>query len=219
MKQDNDVLDTWFSSALLPLTINGWPKESQLKHFPLSLMETGHDIIFFWVARMILMSLALESKLPFNRVLLHGMVCDSEGKKMSKSKGNVIDPNDVINGITLDQMKQKNIEYFESGLLSKTQLDISLKGLNQKFPNGIPVCGADALRFSLLQLDFKEENVNFGAHNVIANKNFCNKIHQSVNFFISNIDNRFEKIDICLVLLYFYAIFKLNISKFKLFFV
>jgi valyl-tRNA synthetase len=116
-------------------------------------------------------------------------------------------------------MKQKNIEYFESGLLSKTQLDISLKGLNQKFPNGIPVCGADALRFSLLQLDFKEENVNFGVHNVIANKNFCNKIHQSVNFFISNIDNRFEKIDISSVLLYFYAIFKLNISKFKLFFI
>jgi len=203
VKQDTDVLDTWFSSALLPLTISGWPKETELKHFPLSLMETGHDIIFFWVARMVLMSLSLVGKLPFNRVLLHGMVCDAEGKKMSKSKGNVVDPIDIINGISLKEMKQKNIEYFKSGLLSKEQLNIALKGLDKKFPNGIPNCGADALRFSLLQLDFKEENVYFGVHNVIANRNFCNKMHQSVNFCLSNIDNRFQRIDVSSVRLNF----------------
>ena len=199
MKQDEDVLDTWFSSALLPLSINGWPKidlnESDVG-FPLSLMETGHDIIFFWVARMVLMSLSLEERLPFRRVLLHGMICDADGKKMSKSKGNVIDPIDIIDGIPLKAMKEKNRQYFNSGVLSEQQLTHSLRLLEQNFPKGIIDCGADALRYYLLQTDFKEEKILLNVKHVFENRNFCNKMHQTIRFFITNIDHNFQSMDI-----------------------
>ena len=193
------MLDTWFSSALLPLSINGWPKTDLKRNndtFPLSLMETGHDIIFFWVARMVLMSLSLTERLPFRRVLLHGMVCDSDGKKMSKSKGNVVDPIDIIDGISLKALKDKNRQYFESGVLSEKQLAVSLRQLEEKFPKGIIDCGADALRFHLIQNDFKEEKVFFSVQHVISNRNFCNKMHQTVRFFLSNIDHNFRSMDV-----------------------
>ena len=199
-------MDTWFSSALLPLSINGWPKtdlsESESR-FPLSLMETGHDIIFFWVSRMVLMSLSLTNRLPFRRVLLHGMVCDADGKKMSKSKGNVINPIDIIDGISLKAMKDKNCEYFKSGVLSEQQLDVCLRQLEQKFPKGIIDCGADALRYHLLQTDFKEEKVFFSVQNVISNRNFCNKMHQTIRFLVANIDHNFRSTDILSVSLTF----------------
>lgn len=204
MEQDTDVLDTWFSSALLPMSALGWPQQSiqHNKQFSLSLMETGHDIIFFWVARMVMLSLLLTGKLPFKQVLLHGMVCDANGGKMSKSKGNVVDPLDVINGISSNQLQKKFITFFESGFISKEQLESALKGLQQKFPKGIPECGADALRLTLLQLDFKESNVNFDIQHVIINKNFCNKMHNTIKFCLSAIDHRFEKKDIILVLIF-----------------
>lgn len=202
VRQDMDVLDTWFSSSLLPLTVNGWPKcslkssdDNKNKTFPLSLMETGHDIIFFWVARMLLLSLCLADRVPFARVLLHGMVGDADGKKMSKSKGNVIDPCDVIDGISLQDMKAKNKELFESGVLSESQYELSVKQLERKFPKGLVECGADALRYYLLGTDFKEETVSFNVQHVIANRNLCNKMHQTVRHFLINVDKGFANCD------------------------
>ena len=198
VNQDNDVLDTWFSSSLLPLSVNGWPKSdvNSSESFPLSLMETGHDIIFFWVARMLLLSLCLTDRLPFRRVLLHGMIGDADGKKMSKSKGNVIDPIDVIDGIELKDMKKKNKELLNTGVLSKSQYNLSIKQLERKFPKGIIDCGADALRYYLLGTDFKEEKVVFNVQHVITNRNFCNKMHQTVRLFLMHTEQGFESQDI-----------------------
>jgi valyl-tRNA synthetase len=195
VRQDPDVLDTWFSSALLPLTVNGWP-ERDLRYttdpyFPLSLMETGHDIIFFWVSRMVVLSLALTDRLPFRRVLLHGMVCDGNGKKMSKTRGNAIDPLDMIDGISLSDLKAKTRRHLESGLLSHKELDVALRQLSGRFPNGVVSCGADALRYSLLELEFKAENVAFDGHRVFKNRNFCNKMYQTVRYLAQHVDSGF----------------------------
>ncbi|CAG2110843.1 unnamed protein product [Medioppia subpectinata] len=206
VRQDTDVLDTWFSAALLPLSVNGWPQRDPTadndQHFPLSLMETGRDIIFFWVARMVIMSLSLTGRLPFRRVLLHGMVADSDGRKMSKSRGNVIDPSDVIDGVSLDALKAKCWRAYDQGLLSDKELAVGLDELAKRFPKGVLACGADALRLHLLETRFKEESVAFDAKQVVMCRNFCNKLHQTVRFFAANVDQSFSETDILTLMPY-----------------
>jgi len=148
LQRDPDVLDTWFSAGLWPFSTLGWPnKTSDLENlFPTSLLETGWDILFFWVARMIMFSLKLTGKVPFNEVYCHSLVRDSEGRKMSKSLGNVIDPIDVMEGITLEQLNRKLL----AGNLDPREVATATKYQNKSFPQGIPECGSDALRFSLM---------------------------------------------------------------------
>lgn len=147
LEQDEDVLDTWFSSGLFPFSTMGWPDDTQdLKDFyPNTILETGHDILFFWVARMVFMGLALTGKLPFKYVYLHAMVRDKYGDKMSKSKGNVIDPLDVVEGISLEDLHKK----LDNSNLSPEEIAQGKKGQKLQFPKGIPECGTDALRFTL----------------------------------------------------------------------
>jgi valyl-tRNA synthetase len=149
LEQDEDVLDTWFSSGLFPFSTMGWPDNETLDmkaFFPGDLLETGYDNLFFWVARMVMMSLELTDKLPFKTVYLHPMVRDEEGGKMSKSKGNVIDPLEVMDSCKLDVLLQK---LYESNL-SESEVKKAVVSKQKDFPNGIPECGTDALRFALL---------------------------------------------------------------------
>lgn len=145
--QDADVLDTWFSSALYPFAALGWPTKTPdfQKFFPNSILETGSDILFFWVARMVMLSYALTDQKPFSQIWLHPMVRDKQGKKMSKSKGNVIDPMDLIQGRSLEELLKNR----PSGLTPQ-ELRVYESTTKKNFPDGIPECGADALRFALL---------------------------------------------------------------------
>lgn len=180
LEQDPDVLDTWFSSALWPFSTLGWPTESLdlAKFFPGSLLETGHDILFFWVARMVMMSLHFTGKLPFKEVYLHAMVRDKDGRKMSKSLGNVIDPLDVIFGISLDDLHAK----VQSGNLDPKELPRALKFQKEAFPNGISECGSDALRFGLLSYTQSGRNVNLDIERVVGYRQFCNKLWNVVRY-------------------------------------
>ena len=174
LQQDPDVLDTWFSSGLFPFSTMGWPNEESpdfKAFFPGSLLETGHDILFFWVARMVMMSQTLTDKLPFKEVYLHAMVRDKYGGKMSKSKGNVIDPLFVKEGATLETM----LNTLKAGLLPKKELDRALLSTKKEYPKGIPRCGADALRFGLLA-ECKGKDVNLDINKVIGYRKFCNKV-------------------------------------------
>ncbi|XP_017487366.1 PREDICTED: valine--tRNA ligase-like [Rhagoletis zephyria] len=200
VKQDSDVLDTWFSSGLLPLAVTGWfdghTGSPNHRRLPLSLMETGHDIIFFWVARMVMLSLQLSGRLPFDRVLLHGMICDSNGKKMSKSKGNVVDPMHLIEGANLEQLIQQSKDLFDAGLISDEVFTELMKRTLKAWPNGLPVCGADVLRLSLLQSDFKEQKVNFDLSKTVKKRVFSNKMHQTVRFILLHLDDHFEQVSL-----------------------
>ncbi|OQV13104.1 Valine--tRNA ligase [Hypsibius exemplaris] len=162
--QDNDVLDTWFTSSALPFIALGWPNETPdfKTHYPLSLMETGHDIIFFWVARMVFLGLALTDQLPFNKVLLHGLVCDKDGKKMSKSKGNVIDPMEVICDLAATPPAA---EKTSGGTKA---------GIKRKFE-----FGSDALRLALCRYETQQHFINFDMKHVEDSSKFCNKIWQA----------------------------------------
>lgn len=190
VEQDNDVLDTWFSSGLLPLAVFGWPEQTHnfKNYFPLSFMETGHDIIFFWVVRMVILSLAFEDRLPFSKVLFHGMICDANGKKMSKSKGNVVDPLHVINGVSLEHLLEETKKYYKNGVLNEEEFKTASQSIKKLFPKGIPECGADALRLALLEKDFRGHQVNFDVTQVVANKKFCNKMFQTFKFFLGIIE-------------------------------
>lgn len=182
VEQDEDVLDTWFSSGLFPFSVFGWPDQvdnDDLKaFFPTSLLETGHDILFFWVARMVMMSIGLTGKLPFHTVYLHAMVRDARGKKMSKSSGNVIDPLEVIEGITLEKLHAKLYE----GNLPEKEVAKALEDQKATFPEGIPECGADALRFGLLAYTLQGRNVNLDVGRVVGYRHFCNKVWQGTRF-------------------------------------
>ncbi|KAK6979764.1 valine--tRNA ligase-like isoform X1 [Biomphalaria glabrata] len=191
--QDDDVLDTWFSSSLLPFSVLGWPQKTLdlEQYFPQQLMETGQDILFFWVSRMVMLSLELTGRLPFHKVLLHGMVRDAHGRKMSKSLGNVIDPLDVIKGTTLQNLEKR----LEEGNLNPKEIDTARLGLHQDFPNGIAQCGADALRFTLCSLNAKNVDINFDVTNVESKLRFCNKIWQSFKFIFSKLPSDFKPLN------------------------
>ena len=179
--QDSDVLDTWFSSALLPLTCFGWPDTSneELKtFFPTDLLETGHDIIFFWVARMIFMSYFFMDCVPFGTVFLHPIVKDSQGRKMSKSLGNVVDPIDVIDGISLEKL----IEQIKSGNLPKAEVEKGIKDKEKEYPDGIPECGADALRLGLMSYLIQGRNINLDVNRIVGYRFFGNKLWNAFKF-------------------------------------
>lgn len=179
--QDEDVLDTWFSSGLFPFSVFGWPdvdNDDFNAFFPTSLLETGHDILFFWVARMVMMSIGLTGKLPFHTIYLHAMVRDAHGRKMSKSLGNVIDPIEVIEGISLADLQQKLYE----GNLPEKEIEKAKKGQEVDFPDGIPECGADALRFGLLAYTLQGRNVNLDINRVVGYRHFCNKVWNATRF-------------------------------------
>ncbi|KAL0487709.1 valine tRS [Acrasis kona] len=182
LQQDEDVLDTWFSSGLFPFSTLGWPEDTSQdlsKFFPNNLLETGSDIIFFWVSRMVMMSLALTDKLPFSQVFLHAMIRDKDGRKMSKSLGNVIDPIDVIEGISLDALHEQLLV----GNLGKDEIEKAKKLQKQQFPEGIPQNGTDALRFTLLSLSNKESrDINLDVMKVFYYRTLCNKIWNAVKY-------------------------------------
>ncbi|XP_077299898.1 valine--tRNA ligase-like [Arctopsyche grandis] len=182
--QDDDVLDTWFSSGIYPFSSHGWPKSraQYKKLYPLSLMVTGHDITFFWVCRMIMLGTKLTGTLPFSKVLLHGIICDANGAKMSKSKGNVIEPQDVINGISLADLNSKARKSHANGIMSDDELTKTLSEQTKQFPEGIPQCGTDALRYTLCSQNVKNVYINFEVKECHSNKLFCNKIWQSLRF-------------------------------------
>jgi len=182
VEQDEDVLDTWFSSGLFPFSVFGWPdienNDDFNAFFPTSLLETGHDILFFWVARMVMMSIGLTGKLPFHTIYLHAMVRDAHGRKMSKSLGNVIDPLEVIDGIKLEDLQKKLYE----GNLPDKEIEKAKKGQAADFPDGIPECGADALRFGLLAYTLQGRNVNLDINRVVGYRHFCNKVWNATRF-------------------------------------
>ncbi|CBZ28993.1 putative valyl-tRNA synthetase [Leishmania mexicana MHOM/GT/2001/U1103] len=179
-EQDPDVLDTWFSSGLWPFSTLGWPTDSDdmKRFFPNSLMETGHDILFFWVARMVMLSLHFTNKLPYKEVFLHAMVRDKNGEKMSKSKGNVVDPLYVIHGVSLQTLH----DTVRSGNLSDKEVEKAIKQQKEFFPEGIPECGSDALRFGLLSYTQSGRSVNLDIQRVVAYRQFCNKLWNVVRY-------------------------------------
>ncbi|XP_064489218.1 valine--tRNA ligase, mitochondrial-like isoform X2 [Ornithodoros turicata] len=187
LEQDKDVLDTWFSSALFPFSVFGWPEqtESLRAYYPLSLMETGHDILFFWVAHMVMLGHELTGQLPFRKILLHGLIRDSQGRKMSKSLGNVIDPLHVIEGAPLKELHEICEKMEEQGYLTKDELYSAIQCQRKMFPQGIPQCGADSLRMALLSRGVKAENIAFSINDAVRHLRFCNKVWQAVRFFLS----------------------------------
>uniref|UniRef100_A0A182FGE6 Valine--tRNA ligase n=2 Tax=Anopheles albimanus TaxID=7167 RepID=A0A182FGE6_ANOAL len=184
IEQDTDVLDTWFSSALLPFSTTNWPQpvRSKQQEYPLDLMETGHDILFFWVARMVMLGQELTGSLPFRKILLHGIICDEQGRKMSKSLGNVIKPEHVVGGITLERLQEETKASFRQGVLSEAELEKSLAGQRKMFPSGIPECGTDALRFTLCSANVKNHFIHFNVQDAHTNKLFFNKIWQATRY-------------------------------------
>lgn len=190
LKQDDDVLDTWFSSALFPFAIFGWPEQTtDLKAFyPGQLLETGQDILFFWVARMVMMSLLLNDKLPFDTVYLHTIIRDAHGRKMSKSLGNVIDPIHVINGISLEDL-HKTIYKLN---LNESECERAMQGQKADFPNGIPECGTDALRFGLLAYTMQGRDINLDIKRIEGYRNFCNKLWNATRFTLMYLKKDFQ---------------------------
>ncbi|CAL4062786.1 unnamed protein product [Meganyctiphanes norvegica] len=189
VKQEEDVLDTWFSSGLFPFAVFGWPNDTidLNRYYPTNLLETGHDILFFWVARMVMLGLHLTHKLPFKEVLLHGLVCDSGGHKMSKSRGNVIDPMDVITGASLQTLNESVTASKERGIISPDEASVAIEGQTVNFPQGIPTCGADALRFTLCSNNIKNKLLSVDVVRMEQNKFFGNKIWQTTRFLLSSI--------------------------------